>query len=531
MAICRVRRARRWRAPGSLRDGNAGDARTARARVGSLKEYEGTSGPSNSVHITVKRLTLIQQNDTHAHVEPHWELRWRDGEPEAWRAGGFARIRAIVDQIRSETNGACVHVDCGDAIHGTGPAQWTEGAVIVPALNALGVELMTPGNWEFGFGPAVLRQRVRDLSFPFIASNVTRADTGALEFASTEIREVGSARVAFVGITSPIVGRTMPQAFGAGLRFLDALDVLPRIVADVRTRERPDLVVLISHYGFAQEVGIARVVDGIDVILGGHTHDVLAEAVLVGGTIITQSGAHGSYLTRLDIEITNGRVSDFRHLLLPVVADADVNPMVARVVQETLRPHRAALDEVVGETAVLLHRGTVLEAPMDNLVTEAYLKATGAQVALSHGWRYGTPIPPGPISSGDLWQMIPTNPELFTVRLTGSELRRMLEQSIENTFSGDLLRQQGGYVMRFAGMRATVRLNNPPGTRVQRVEIADASADPTREYTVVAAGEGSMQQGEGRTITGVRAIDSLRAYLQANRPAHTPMTHRGLIAV
>ena len=479
----------------------------------------------------MKRITLIQQNDTHAHVEPHWELRWRDGQPDAWRAGGFAHIRHLADRIRDERAGACIHVDCGDAIHGTGPAQWTEGAVIVPALNAVGVELMTPGNWEFGYGPAALRERVRELTFPVIACNVTQADTGRQEFPGVHVRDIGDARIAFIGITSPIVSHTMPQSFGAGLRFLDALDVLPPVIAEVRAREKPDAVVLLSHYGFAQEVAIARRVDGIDVILGGHTHDVLAEAVVVGRTIITQSGAHGSYLTRLDLEITNGQVSGFRHGLLPVVAEGGEDPRVAQVLEDAMRPHRAAVDELVGETDVLLHRGTVLESPMDNLLTSAYLASTGADVALSHGWRYGTPIPPGPISAGDLWQMIPTNPELFTVRLTGDELRRMLEQSMERTFSGDLLRQQGGYVMRFAGMRAVVRLNNAPGTRVQQLEIGGTPAERTREYTIAAAGEQSVKQQEGRMMTGVRAVESMRTYLQTHAPAHTPATHRTIVAV
>ena len=161
----------------------------------------------------------------------------------------------------------------------------------------------------------------------------------------------------------------MPRAFGAGLRFADAEDVLPETVARLRDAERPDLVVLVSHYGFAQEVEIARRVQGIDVILGGHTHDVLAEPVQVGRTIITQAGAHGSYLTRLDLEVANGRIVDLRHTLLPVRADGPTNGDVAAVIAETLRPHRERLDEVVGETRVLLHRGTVLESPMDDLIT------------------------------------------------------------------------------------------------------------------------------------------------------------------
>ena len=310
----------------------------------------------------------------------------------------------------------------------------------------------------------------------------------------------------------------MPQSFGAGLRFLDALDVLPELIGTLRERERPDLVVLVSHYGVAQEVAIARAVDGIDVILGRHTHDVLARAVVVGRTILTQSGAHGSYMTRLALDVANRRVVDCRHLLIPVVAEGVTDGGVEDVVRESLRPHREALDEVVGETRTLLHRGAVLEAPMDTVITKAYRASTEADVALSHGWRYGTPSPPGPITAGDLWQMIPTNPELFTARLTGAQLWRMLEQSLERSFAGDALRQQGGYPMRFAGMRVVARVNNPAGSRLQQVEIGGVKLDPDREYAVAAAGEQSITGGSDRVRSGLSAIDSVRAYLARPRP-------------
>ena len=477
------------------------------------------------------RLTLIHQNDTHAHIEPHWELRWRAGLPEVWKAGGYAHIGALAKAIRRETGGACIHVDSGDAIHGTGPAQWTQGAVVVPPLNAIGVEVMTPGNWEFAFGPAVLRDRINGMSFPVIASNVFRADTGGLEFAAPLVRDAGGWKVALIGITSPVVTRTMPQPFGAGLRFRDVLDILPGVIASVRDAEQPDVTTLVSHYGFAQDVAIARAVDGIDVILSGHTHDVLAIPAVVGRTIITQSGAHGSYLTRLDLELAYGRICGFRHTLMPVKAEVEADDSITSLVEEGLRPHRDAVDEVVGNTRVLLHRGTVFESTMDNLITQAYIDSTGADVAISHGWRYGTPVPPGPITAGDLWQMIPTNPELFTIQLTGSELQRMLEKSIERTFAGDTLRQQGGYVMRFSGMRAVVRLNNPAGFRVQHLEVGGAPIRSASRYTVAAAGEQSVEKHEGRSLAGIRAVDSLRAYLASHRSADTAITHRTLVSV
>ena len=105
----------------------------------------------------------------------------------------------------------------------------------------------------------------------------------------------------------------------------------------------------------------------------------------------------------------------------------------------------------------------------------------------------------------------------------------MLEQSLERTFSSDLLRQQGGYVIRFAGMNAVARINNAPAT-VHQLEIGGSQVEASREYTVVAAGEQSVKQQRERTMTGIHAIDSLRAHLQTNRPARTPATHRGLVA-
>ena len=142
-----------------------------------------------------QRLTLVQQNDTHAHVEPHWEHYWRGGKPEYRRTGGLARAAAIVRTIREETGNACLFADCGDSIHGTGPAQWTQGAAIVPVLNAMGIEAMTPGNWEYGFGPEVLRQRAGELRFPLLAANVEWADSGDLLFPATLLRDVGGLQV------------------------------------------------------------------------------------------------------------------------------------------------------------------------------------------------------------------------------------------------------------------------------------------------------------------------------------------------
>lgn len=478
-----------------------------------------------------RRLTLIQQNDTHAQLESHWEHFWRNGRSEYRRAGGHARAATIVRQIKEETDGSAILVDCGDTIHGTGPAQWTQGAVVVPVLNAMGVEVMTPGNWEFGFGPDVLRQRAAEMTFPLIACNVDRAATGAREFPATEVREIGGAQVGFVGITSPIVSDTMPKAFGAGLRFSDGVAAMQRSVSNLRRGGDVDLIVMVSHLGFPQEVQLVKEVSGIDVVLSGHTHNRFTAPVLVGETLMIQSGFSGSFLGRLNLEMRAGRICGFSHQLIEVDDSVEDEPTTRRVIDEQLGPHRAKLAEVVGRTATGLDRMTVLEATMDNVITDAYRDLTGAQVAFSHGWRYGVPVPPGEVTLGDLWQMIPTDPEIFTVSMTGREIREVLEGSLENVYAPDPFDQKGGFVLRVSGIHAVVRLNSPKGTRVEQLDIAEAPYDAGRLYTVAAAGEQDLSGGAERQMTGVHAVEALRRYFARNSPVRADLTHATFIAV
>ncbi|HVW87716.1 MAG TPA: metallophosphoesterase, partial [Bryobacteraceae bacterium] len=218
-----------------------------------------------------REITFLQLNDTHAQMELHWEHFREGGRPVYRKAGGFARVATLVRRARQQASGDCLLIDCGDEIHGTGVAQWTQGAAIVPGLRALGAGAMTPGNWEFGFGPEVLRRRVAEMAIPMLACNVHDSATNSPEFQPWVVREVGGVRVGILGVTSPIVVERMPKRFGQGLRFSDAVEALPRHLHELRKTERPSLVVLISHMGLPQDMKIAEMTPGIDIIFSGHT--------------------------------------------------------------------------------------------------------------------------------------------------------------------------------------------------------------------------------------------------------------------
>jgi 2',3'-cyclic-nucleotide 2'-phosphodiesterase (5'-nucleotidase family) len=258
------------------------------------------------------------------------------------------------------------------------------------------------------------------------------------------------------------------------------MEELPPIIDVLRNQEKVDLIVLVSHLGFSQDMKLVSEVEGIDVCLSGHTHNRLYKPALQGKTLIIQSGCHGSSLGRLDLEIEGGRVVDFRHQLMEVEANITPDPEVDDLVRHAIAPYQEELSTVVGETATALNRGTTLEATMDNFLLQALLESAGAQLAFSNGWRYGAPIIPGKVTINDLYNMIPMNPPISTVELMGEEIIAMLEENLERSFARDPYDQMGSYVKRGLGFKAYIKIENPPGQRVQQVFVGDEALQPER---------------------------------------------------
>jgi len=471
-----------------------------------------------------KTLSIVQMNDSHAYFDLHQEMFWQ-GDHAVYRpAGGYARIATIVKQIRAESQGRTLFCDCGDTLHGTYPALNTEGQVLIPILNSLNIDAMT-AHWEFAYGPKVFNQRVAELAYPMLANNVYDKETNTLVYRSYIIKEIGGLRIGIVGIASNIVDKTMPPSYSEGISFTLGKDELPPIIDMLRTQEKVDLIVLVSHLGFPQEIKLLSEVHGIDICLSGHTHNRLYNAVLKGKTIVIQSGCHGSFLGRLDLEVDGGQIVDYRHRLIEVEAAIQPDPIVDDLVRQALAPYSNDLSEVVGETATALNRGTTLEATMDNFLLQALLESTGAQLAFSNGWRYGAPIVPGKITLNDLYNIIPMNPPVSTVELTGKELKEMLEENLERTFSCDPYQQMGGYVKRCLGLNVYFKIENPSGQRIQKLFAGNEEVQPGQYYTAAFVTLQGVPQkyGRNRENRSERIIDALRTYLTSHRPLYAEL--------
>lgn len=475
--------------------------------------------------MTTRRLSLLQINDVHGYVAPHPELFWSACGAVTRTAGGYARVRTLFDRAREEMDGAVIALDNGDALHGTHLAVSTRGEGLVEPLNGLDLDAMT-AHWEFAYGPAQLDRVLPRLHHPMLACNVVSAEDGAPAYSGSVVVERAGLRVGVVGIAAVIVDKTMPAHFSEGLRFTLGRDEAREQIRLLREQERVDVVVVLSHLGFPQDCQLAQEVPGIDVLLSGHTHNRLTQPVRIGRTVIIQSGAHGSFIGRLDLEVGRDGVHEATHRLIAANEEVAEDPTMASVVEGLLAPARVELAEVVGQSEVLLHRGTAVSAPMDDLLLAAIARTADTELAFSNGWRFGAPIAPGPITRGDLWNIVPPDPPVETVELTGTEVRAMLEENLERTFSRDPYAQQGGYVKRCRGLQVGIKIENPLGTRVQQLLIGGEPIDERRRYRAAFLTTQGVPEryGRDRQRLDVRAIQALESYLREHAAVAQPQT-------
>jgi 2',3'-cyclic-nucleotide 2'-phosphodiesterase (5'-nucleotidase family) len=453
-------------------------------------------------------------NDSHGYFELHPELYWGGDKAYYRKAGGYSRISALFKKIRQETSGSVLTFDNGDTVHGTFPAVDSKGDALVPILNALAFDAMT-AHWEFAYGPDQFKKIVDKLNFPMLAINCYYKNTGKPVFPPFNIIERSGLRIGVIGIAATIVDKTMPNHFSKGIYFTLGNEELPFYIKHLHENENVDLIIVISHLGYPQELKLAKEVNGIDVLLSGHTHNRLYEAVVINGTIIMQSGCHGSFIGRLDVQIENKHVNGFHHELINI--DEPINPdlEVEAIVNNAMEPLRDMLNSVVGFNRTALNRNTVMEATMDNLLVKALIEISGAELAFSNGWRYGAPLLPGPITMNDLWNIIPVNPPVSICELTGAELWTMMEENLEHTFSCDPYQQMGGYVKRCWGLNVYFKVENPKDKRIQEFFVGGKRLDRSKTYTTCFVTEQGVPANYGinRQEMDIKAIDALKQYL------------------
>src|SRR5699024_6059681 len=321
-----------------------------------------------------------------------------------------------------------------------------------------------------------------------------------------------------------IIDKTMPSSFSQGLFFTLGNEELPRYILELKEKDA-DLIIVLSHLGFPQDVKMMAEVEGIDVCLSGHTHNRLAEVVQINDTVIIQSGSQSSFIGKLALTVEDKKISSFTHALLPITQNIPQEEHVQKLVKEAVAPYKEKLSEVVGQTEEILHRGWGVECTMDNLLLEAILHHTGTDLAFSNGWRYGAPIDKGEITLKQLYQMIPMDPPISTAELTGQEIYEMLDENIENTYAANPYDQMGRYLKRALGLKAFFKVENPKGHRIQTLLVDEKPVDLNKTYSVsYVTNQGVPNKyGKNHQSLEVHAIEAMRNYLKEKEVYHAKL--------
>ncbi len=438
------------------------------------------------------------------------------------RLGGFAHLKTLVERLRSDVGpGHSLLLDGGDLWQGTGQANAMKGADMVEAANLLGIEAMT-GHWEFTYGEAALRSNLARFKGEFLAQNVFLTEEAAFNdakafdaasgraFKPATIKEIGGYRIAVIGQAFPYVPIAHPKRFTPDWTFGIRDDELQKLVNALRGNDKVDAVLLLSHNGMDVDLKLASRVSGIDVILGGHTHDAIPQPIPVGNpggtTLVTNAGSNGKFLGVLDLEIAKGKISDLRYRLLPVFSELLKPDAAMQALIDKLRgPQAASYAEKIATSDRVLYRRGNFSGTIDQMICDALRGELDAEIALSPGFRWGTSVLPGPVTMEDvLAETATTYPETYVQRMTGSQIKDVLEDICDNLFNPDPYYQQGGDMVRVGGFTYTCTPAESVGRRISGLKLDNGRAvEAGKSYKV--AGWASVNDLKGAPVWDVFA--------------------------
>jgi len=447
------------------------------------------------------------------------------------KIGGFSHIKTMTDYLTGTFGkDKTLFLDGGDTWQGSATSLYTRGKDMVGALNLLGVDVCT-GHWEFTYKDEEILENIKLLNADFVAQNVFVKDESLMEgveaydedtghaFKPYVMKKMGDNMVAVIGQAFPYTTIANPQRFIPDWTFGIRPEEMQELVDEVREKEKPDAVIVISHNGYDVDKKMASVVSGIDFIFGGHTHDAVPEAYPVknsqGVTHVINSGSNGKFVGVLDLDIKDKKVRDFKFTLLPVFSDlVPEDKKMKQYIEDVRAPFIEKLTRPLATTDDLLYRRGNFNGTFDQIICNALREVKDADISMSPGFRWGTSIMPGgTITFDDLMnQTSMTYPETYVREVKGSDLHIILEDVADNLFNEDPFLQQGGDMVRTGGLSYKIDPNQKMGKRITNLQLTSgATIEANKTYKL--AGWSTV----GSKSPGEPIWDTVETYLSHNK--------------
>jgi len=445
------------------------------------------------------------------------------------KLGGYSYLKTVVDNLRNEADGKALLLDGGDTWQGSGLSLFTNGEDMVESSNILGVDVMT-GHWEFTYGQSQFIKNINKFKGEFVAHNISLTEEAQFDGEEAyddfghfqkpyTIKNINNHRIAIIGQAFPYTPIANPGRFVNNLTFGIRENELQELVNRINQNDKPDIIVLLSHNGVDVDKKLASRVKGIDIILGGHTHDVIPKPIEIINerhrSIIINSGCSGKFLSVLDLDIHSKSSFDYRYNLLPIFSNK-IKPSetMTKFIEKKTKPFESALNEVIGYSNHELYRRGTFTGSFDNLLCKSLNSVMDSEISLSPGFRWGTSLPKNSdIKMSDIYnQTAITYPNTYRRELNGSTLKNILEDVADNIFNPDPYMQQGGDMVRTAGLLYDITPSNIIGKRISNLKLSNGNfIEPNKKYVI--SGWASVNQIE----TGKPIWEITREYLQNNK--------------
>ena len=460
------------------------------------------AGVGGATCVEGQRLAVLHFNDFHGQLEPY-------NDPETGASvGGIARLAAAVEKVRAEDAGRPVLLlFAGDLLQGTVTSSLFLGVPDVVLFDRLGVDAAVMGNHELDYGQDAFRHLATVASFPFLAANVETVPEPLPVKPYLVIAKPGGPKVAILGLTTrELTTTTHPRNIG-GVRVEDPLVVARRFATTLR--EEGDVLVVLSHMGVADDRELAREIPDIDLIVGGHNHNLYPQPVMLGGVAIVQAGERGRWLGRMDLACRDGRMVRIAYQMLSMDAavpqDAPVRADVERVASEADRGLTREIGYAKVDLSARREEVRRRESAFGNWVADLARESTHADAALFNGGNFRATIPEGPVTMKQVYEAFPFGDELVVGHLKGAQLIEALQRSASLNPEGN----PGGF-LQVSGLRYAIASRT-----LESATLNGKPIDPAQRYRVVVpeflaeGGDGyaMLKDMQDKVMTGQRVSD------------------------
>ena len=454
-------------------------------------------------------LRIIGSNDFHGALEPR-------ADANGVRRGGAAYVAAAIDRARSECVPRCetLLLDGGDMFQGTPASNLAYGRPVVDYYNRMGYAAAALGNHEFDWGTDTLRARMRQANYEILGANVRYTDGRDVPWIRNDtIVTRGRARIGIIGVSTVNTPTTTRAANVVGLRFDDPAPIVDSIGTALRKRGA-NFVVVIAHAGAScgrdratscngEIIDLAqKLTTKVDAIVSGHTHTLVNTEIK--GIPVVQARSSGRAIDVLDLPIDAGSRLPVRHDVREIAVDTlQPAPAIDSIVRRAAASVAPIVNRHVAAIPTTLPRQGP-QYPLGNLVADAQRWAAKGDVAIMNNGGIRTELRAGDATYGSLFEIQPFGNTLYSLTMTGAQLRGLLEAMLEDLPVNDHV----------SGLTIKYDPSKPKGSRLASVTMAGgAPLSDTKTYNVIVndflatGGEGYNAGGRATSAKPLNIVD------------------------